>query len=93
MCALSGSLRVSCRQEEAEQIPWHEGSTRKTHVRILAHTCECEPTLYELCQAGSTFFVRRTRRGRSRSLVHETRLLEIEEAQELWEAVLSGEAH
>ncbi|GGO26135.1 hypothetical protein GCM10010116_52470 [Microbispora rosea subsp. aerata] len=32
---------------------------RAASVRVRRHTCDCQPVVYELCQAGGLMFVRR----------------------------------
>ncbi|WP_244302048.1 MULTISPECIES: hypothetical protein [Microbispora] len=55
------------------------------------HTCECRPTIYELCQAGGLLFVRRTERE-GEVKVHETERLVSARIEPLWTKLLTGEA-
>ncbi|WP_244312780.1 hypothetical protein [Microbispora hainanensis] len=67
-------------------------TNRSDRVRVRRHTCECKPTIYELCSAGGVFFIRRTIRGKNVE-IRETERLVAARMEDLWVRLLSGEVH
>ncbi|MDP9847735.1 hypothetical protein [Streptosporangium lutulentum] len=63
-----------------------------TRLRVIIWTCCCRATLYELCQTGGQAFIRRTLQLDGDRQVHETYRRLIRQAEEVWRALLSGEA-
>ncbi|MEV6867259.1 hypothetical protein AB0M44_40495 [Streptosporangium subroseum] len=61
-------------------------------LRVIIWTCRCRATLYKLCQAGGQAFIRRTLQLDGDRQVHETYRWPIQEAGDVWRALLSGEA-
>jgi hypothetical protein len=47
---------------DAEPMEWEVPMARFVRVRVLRHTCECKPCVYEFCAAGGLAWVRRTQR-------------------------------
>ncbi|MEU4832282.1 hypothetical protein [Streptosporangium sp. NPDC023615] len=72
-----------------EPLTWHP-VREDEQVRIVRWTCDCEPVLYELCQAGGPRFIRRTTRARNTPSVHESDRRPAAEADALWIALLHG---
>lgn len=77
-------------------IEWREPAQRCTRIRVKKHTGECGETLYELCQAGGLWFIRRTIRRTirkaSRTMVSETIWMSPAEVELLWAGLLAGRA-
>ncbi|MEN3541069.1 hypothetical protein AAH991_38560 [Microbispora sp. ZYX-F-249] len=84
------SIHVPDPQPDAEQLQWLAPQRRCTQVRVQRHTCECQPRIYELCQAGGLVFVRRTDRNQAGVEVAETEWLVTARAQELWQKIITG---
>ncbi|TMR14307.1 hypothetical protein ETD86_29005 [Nonomuraea turkmeniaca] len=59
-------------------------------ARVRAYTCDCQPTYYELCQAGGLLFIRRTRRSGREIQVDEGARLRQSEAMIMWTRLLEG---
>lgn len=77
---------------DAEAVDWSEQVPRFTRVRVLRHTCECKPYVYELCAAGGLAWVRRTSRLGSAPSVTESDPASFSRAEALWEKLLNGAA-
>ncbi|GLW08491.1 hypothetical protein Misp01_36210 [Microtetraspora sp. NBRC 13810] len=73
------------------QIYWQESRPRADRVRIKAYTCDCQPTFYELCQAGGLLYIRRTSRERRRVTVHETVWMVARDGEQLWTQLITGQ--
>lgn len=58
----------------------------------LAWTCPCKATVYELCSSGARGLIRRTVQHSAGHVVHETRVMSINDAWTLWAALLNGAA-
>ncbi len=78
---------------EHSGIEWREPTPRCARVRVKEHTCECQETLYELCQAGGLKFIRRTIRKARRTAVSETVWMSSAKAERLWTLLLARQAH
>ncbi|GIH73112.1 hypothetical protein [Sphaerimonospora thailandensis] len=85
-------IHAAAAQPDAVMVRWLKPQRRCARVRVKEHTCECKVRIYELCQAGGLFFVRRTDRGRSGQQVMETEWLPSVRAQELWHNIITGRA-
>ncbi|MEV0626784.1 hypothetical protein ACI2LC_08410 [Nonomuraea wenchangensis] len=60
---------------------------------MIEYTCECEDTVYELCREAGLAYIRRiTRLDGVVQSVHETYRWRFKEAQDVWIALLKGEA-
>ncbi|TKK84335.1 hypothetical protein FDA94_29785 [Herbidospora galbida] len=81
---------VSPPHPESGRVRWLSPTSRAVRVRVRRHTCECQPTLYELCQSGGLMFIRRTRRVNHPSTM-ETDWLPTRDAEQLWTRILTGE--
>ncbi|MFC0861862.1 hypothetical protein ACFHYQ_06095 [Sphaerimonospora cavernae] len=84
-------LHAAAPQEGYERVNWRESLPRADRVRVRRHTCDCKPIVYELCQGGGLYFVRRLYRS-DEVLVHESEWLRSPEAERLWLQVLMGQA-
>ncbi|WP_406319586.1 hypothetical protein OHA77_19885 [Streptosporangium sp. NBC_01639] len=74
------------------RLVWRAPYKGVMRLRVVTWTCDCRSTLYELCQAGGQAFIRRTLRHKDATQVHETYRWSIREADDVWRALLSGEA-
>ncbi|NJP97856.1 hypothetical protein HCN51_52000 [Nonomuraea sp. FMUSA5-5] len=74
------------------RIDWREPEGRAVSIRVRAHTCDREPTRYELCVAGGLSHIRRTRRTSAGDQVRESPWVRMPEGQRLWDDLLSGRA-
>ena len=54
---------VAIRAAGHEPIQWHRIHSTPESARVIAHTCECKATIYELCNRGGGHYIRRTTRG------------------------------
>ncbi|MDA0631907.1 hypothetical protein OUY22_00635 [Nonomuraea sp. MCN248] len=73
-------------------VHWHPGASRAARVRVRAYTCDCLPVVFELCVAGGLAFVRRHERSIGRLVVVESEWETWRRTEELWIAILRGEA-
>ncbi|GAA2204149.1 hypothetical protein GCM10009850_002060 [Nonomuraea monospora] len=69
-----------------------ESVGRSASTRVRAHTCDREPTTYELCAAGGLGHIRRTDRTADGDQVRESPWVRDAEAGRLWKALLEGHA-
>ncbi|MGN9838105.1 hypothetical protein ACTMTI_08280 [Nonomuraea sp. H19] len=60
-------------------------------VRVREYTCDCQPTFYELCQAGGLRFIRRTRRKGAEILIDECAHSRHVKTMIVWAKLLSGQ--
>ncbi|WP_433501697.1 hypothetical protein ACQP1K_29100 (plasmid) [Sphaerimonospora sp. CA-214678] len=79
-------------QPGAVTVRWLKPQPRCPRIRVKEHTCECRARIYELCQAGGLFFIRRTDRGRNGQKVMETEWLPSARMRELWHKIITGHA-
>jgi hypothetical protein len=73
-------------------IDWLPEQPRMVRVRVRDYTCDCQPTFYELCQAGGVRFIRRTSKGRGGLLIVESPDAIAPAINELWAKLLKGAA-
>jgi hypothetical protein len=73
-------------------IDWLPEQPRMVRVRVRDYTCDCQPTFYELCQAGGVRFIRRTSKGRGGLLIVESPDAIAPTINELWAKLLKGAA-
>ncbi|MEW9531913.1 hypothetical protein [Microbispora sp. NPDC049125] len=59
---------------------------------MIAWTCDCRSSVYELCHAGGVAFLRRTRRSDAGTTEHETHRWCLHQGDEVWAALLTGTA-
>ncbi|GLW98245.1 hypothetical protein Misp02_23320 [Microtetraspora sp. NBRC 16547] len=71
-------------------IEWRRPTPRCARIRVKEHTCECQGTLYELCQAGGLRFIRRSIRKGRRAMVSETIWMPSAKTERLWRLLLAG---
>ncbi|SNT57237.1 hypothetical protein SAMN05216276_106620 [Streptosporangium subroseum] len=86
------SPHVAMPQRDHMRLVWREPYQGVTRLRVITWTCRCRATLYELCQTGGQAFIRRTLQLDGDRQVHETYRWPIQEAGDVWRALLSGEA-
>ncbi|MEU8150690.1 hypothetical protein [Nonomuraea sp. NPDC048901] len=60
-------------------------------VRVIAWTCSCRDTIYELCYVSSRAFIRRTT-TQAKTEALETHPLPLDEAGAVWVSLVSGRA-
>lgn len=80
-------------RSDAELLEWRKLVRRFARVRVLRHTCECAPYVYEFCPAGGLAWVRKTSRLGSGLRVLESHPDLIPKAKELWEKIMNGQAN
>ncbi|MEU0518252.1 hypothetical protein [Streptosporangium sp. NPDC006007] len=73
------------------KLVWRTPYQGVARLRVIAWTCDCCSTLYELCHAGGQAFIRRTHRFNGARQVHETYRWPIRKGDGVWRALLSGE--
>jgi hypothetical protein len=75
------------------RLVWREVVREQGPLRVTDYTCDCEDTVYERCREGGLAYIRRTTRlaGVVRQ-VDETYRWRSKEAQDVWIALLNGEA-
>jgi hypothetical protein len=73
-----------------ERLAWSPPSARTPCVRVRSHTCECEPVIYELCQAAGLMFVRRTVRAEHGDETRETEWRPAAYTLRVWGLILQG---
>ncbi|MEV8638616.1 hypothetical protein AB0395_43865 [Streptosporangium sp. NPDC051023] len=61
-------------------------------VRVIEWSCDCRSTVYELCHAGGQAFIRRTHRFNGARLVRETYRWPVRQGDDVWRALLCGQA-
>ncbi|MEO3799092.1 hypothetical protein [Nonomuraea sp. B1E8] len=77
---------------DAESVEWEVPMARFVRVRVLRHTCECKPCVYEFCAAGGLAWVRRTQRREFGETVRESHPTTVGKAEVLWEKLMNGQA-
>lgn len=85
-------VHLSPTTEEHLSIDWQPIRSGTERVRIQDYTCDCQPTFYELCQAGGLLFIRRTRRTPNHLLVDESPRAGMLNTLILWASLLQGSA-
>ncbi|TMR89360.1 hypothetical protein EJK15_61240 [Nonomuraea basaltis] len=71
-------------------LKWESTRPPAERVRVREYTCDCQPTFYELCQAGGLLFIRRTRRRGREILIDESAPTRYAKAMIVWGRLLSG---
>lgn len=84
-------IHAAPQQPGCEEIAWLKSRPRAASVRVRRHTCDCQPVVYELCQAGGLMFVRRYDRSNG-VLIEESEWLRPLAAERLWMRILLGQA-
>lgn len=86
-------IHVAPKRSEVEPLDWSAPTPRTRRVRERRHTCVCEATAFEFCQAGSLAFMRRLVLQPDRSaVVHETPWLGVVQMERVWSLLLHGRA-
>ncbi|WP_188194412.1 hypothetical protein [Nonomuraea sp. SYSU D8015] len=86
----TSSVHVPDPQPNHTLLRWDPVRSSGERIRVVAYTSDCQPTFYELCQAGGLFFIRRTRRTGGRVLIHESARIRRALVIPLWEGLLEG---
>ncbi|WP_343950083.1 hypothetical protein [Nonomuraea longicatena] len=71
-------------------MEWHAVRSGRHRVRVVAWTCSCRATVYELCVSGGRAFIRRTVQAEPVAVISETAWGVPREAWEIWAALLAG---
>lgn len=82
------SPHVSKTKPEHMRLVWRPPYHAEDRVRVMAWTCDCRPSFYELCHAAGVAYIRRT----ALREVHETYRWSFREAESVWKALLDGQA-
>jgi hypothetical protein len=85
------SPHVASLRRDHMRLVWNEPSSALERVRVIAWTCDCRATVYELCHGGGVAYVRRTVQLEGAPQVHETYRWSLREVESLWTALLAGE--
>ncbi|MBB5778984.1 hypothetical protein HD596_005740 [Nonomuraea jabiensis] len=85
-------LHVKQLREGHVAIDWSGPMGRFKSVRVRGYTCDCLPTVYELCVAGGLGHIRRTERSSKGDRVSESPWLRDAEVKHLWHNLLEGHA-
>ncbi|MFI6325911.1 hypothetical protein ACIBG8_50930 [Nonomuraea sp. NPDC050556] len=85
-------VHVAEASAEHTHINWEPARPRVNLVRVRAHTCDCQPVFYELCQAAGLMFIRKVSRRGGKTVVHESAWQRTEVACALWLQLLRGKA-
>ncbi|WP_433499152.1 hypothetical protein ACQP1K_01990 [Sphaerimonospora sp. CA-214678] len=85
-------IHAAVAQPDAVTVRWLKPQHRCPRTRVKEHTCECRARIYELCQAGALFFVRRTDRTPKGQRVMETEWSPFAQMRELWHNIITGRA-
>ncbi|MEU8109105.1 hypothetical protein AB0C18_35905 [Nonomuraea muscovyensis] len=86
------SQHVAMPQRDHVRLEWHPSGLRFDRTRVIAWTCHCRATVYELCGAVGHAFIRRTVQLDDGHQVHETNSLSLRDTWVLWIDLLSGAA-
>lgn len=92
-CPESGDCfgrRVPAPAAGCTQLRWDPVSPYSGRVRVRDYTCDCQPTFYELCEAGGLLHIRRSRRKGGTTLIDESAFNRRAKAMEVWALLLSG---
>ena len=81
---------VPVRRAGCAGIAWRRVHPPLERVRVVAHTCECRATVFELCGRGGAYLIRRTTRGPGGPVVEESAALPAKAAEDLWFRLLRG---
>lgn len=74
------------------RLVWREPFRAEERVRVVAWTCDCRATVYELCHAGGQGYIRKTHQLQGAPQVSETYRWLFREADAVWTALLMGDA-
>ncbi|GAB1821087.1 hypothetical protein HerbRD11066_42510 [Herbidospora sp. RD11066] len=74
-------------QEDQRELMWR-APVGDRPPRVIEWTCDCLPTVYELCESGGQAYLRRTSRGK----VEETPRVNVNEGRAIWSDLLAGRA-
>lgn len=73
------------------RLAWRGPYNAEDRVRVIAWTCDCRTTVYELRHAGGQGYLRRTCRRGSEARIHESYRWSFREAEEMWARLLRGQ--
>lgn len=79
-------------QRDHVRLEWRTPYPVLTRARVVAWTCFCRATVYELCESAGQAFIRRTVQFGREHEVHETSIRPINETRAIWTGLLSGRA-
>ncbi|GAA0925006.1 hypothetical protein GCM10009560_26150 [Nonomuraea longicatena] len=84
------SPHVAVMRRGRGRLEWHAVRSGRHRVRVVAWTCSCRATVYELCVSGGRAFIRRTVQAEPVAVISETAWGVPREAWEIWAALLAG---
>ncbi|MBB6345162.1 hypothetical protein FHU36_001671 [Nonomuraea muscovyensis] len=86
------SPHVAMPQSSHVRLEWYPSGLRLHRTRVIAWTCHCRATVYELCSGGGQAFVRRILQLEDGHEIQETAPSPLKEDWALWMALLSEAA-
>lgn len=86
------SPHVAMIQRDHMRLEWRTPYPMLARARVVAWTCYCRPTVYELCESAGQAYIRRTVHLDQKQEVHETSIRPINETRPIWLGLLSGRA-
>ncbi|GAA0933727.1 hypothetical protein [Nonomuraea longicatena] len=84
------SPHVAAMRRDCGRLQWHLRCSGRRRVRVVAWTCPCLATVYELCASGGRAFIRRTVQAEPVPMICETAWGPPREAWEIWASLLTG---
>jgi hypothetical protein len=84
------SPHVPALRTDHMRLVWHTPFQGEGRVRVIAWTCHCRATVYELCHASGIAYLRRTVQLEGAPEVHETYRWTFSVAEGVWVALLQG---
>ncbi|MEU4514267.1 hypothetical protein AB0G05_32620 [Nonomuraea wenchangensis] len=74
------------------QLVWREPVKAQERARVVAWSCHCRSTVYELCCVGGQAYIRRTKYDdHGGEMASETYRWAYKKAVEVWSALLRGQ--
>ncbi|MFD1536855.1 hypothetical protein [Nonomuraea guangzhouensis] len=86
------SPHVAMVQRDHVRLEWRTPYPVLARARVVAWTCFCRTTVYELCESAGQAYIRRTVQFGREHEVHETSIRPINETRAIWTGLLSGRA-
>ncbi|WP_157249009.1 hypothetical protein [Nonomuraea typhae] len=71
-------------------LTWYRPTHAEDRSRVVAWTCDCQDTVYELCHAGGQGYLRRMTREDDAVIVHETHRWTFSKTDDWWAGLLVG---
>ncbi|MEO3875699.1 hypothetical protein ABGB18_43535 [Nonomuraea sp. B12E4] len=75
------------------QLVWRKPTKAEDRARVVAWSCRCRSTVYELRRMGGQSYIRRTEYDdKGRETIYETHRWSYNKAAEVWATLLEGQA-